>query len=223
MPSPTAESAPGAATTPTRRHRADRHRPRAGRHRPARGPARSSARSSCAGRACTASRSAWAGPPNSVCRGRYRGPWPCRSRLIWRSASRSTRPASVLPNLASMMRSGSSGLRLPQNLSGGQGEPGEERVQGELGLGFAALSGVLGGVFLRIEREVDTLAPDRTFLRFSEFLRGTPGVYARVESHPRGCGAERRSIAASARPRSGRVSSPRSRVVRTHGRASRSV
>jgi hypothetical protein len=43
---------------------------------------------------------------------------------------------------------------------------------------------------------------------FSEFLRGTPGVYAREESHPRGCGAERRSIAASARPRSGRVSSP---------------
>jgi hypothetical protein len=89
-----------------------------------------------------------------------------------------------------MMRSGSSGLRLPQNLSGGQGEPGEERVQGELGLGFAALSGVLGGVFLRIEREVDTLAPDRTFLRFSEFLRGTPDVYDSVgkgtKPRPRG-------------------------------------
>ncbi|MDQ1042375.1 hypothetical protein QFZ76_000611 [Streptomyces sp. V4I2] len=47
---------------------------------------------------------------------------------------------------------------------------------------------------------------------FSEFLRGTPGVYAREESHPRGCGAERRSITVSARPGSGRVMRARGRL-----------
>ncbi len=35
-----------------------------------------------------------------------------------RSASSSTRPASVLPNFASMIRSGSSGFRLTQNVEG---------------------------------------------------------------------------------------------------------
>ncbi|CAM5285571.1 hypothetical protein SCALM49S_08605 [Streptomyces californicus] len=41
-----------------------------------------------------------------------------KSRFISRSASRRTRPASVLPNRASMTLFGWSGLRFTQNLSG---------------------------------------------------------------------------------------------------------